>query len=60
MTKPLIIAHRGDIVEAPESTLPAFAGARPTDLLSGETLPPIPAESYHMSLERAQFRWLKL
>lgn len=27
MTKTLLIAHRGDTIEAPESTLPAFAGA---------------------------------
>ena len=40
--------------------LTAFAGTPPTDLLSGESLPPLGATAYRVELKRYQYHWLRL
>ena len=37
-----------------------FAGTSPSDLFTGETLPPIATEPYRVLLGRYQYRWLRL
>ncbi len=52
-----------NLSEQPRSAglaLAEYAGATPVDLFTGETLPPIAAEPYPLTLGRYQYRWLRL
>jgi len=40
--------------------LAPFAGTRPSDLLTGERLPPVAEGAYRLALGRYEFRWLRL
>lgn len=43
-----------------ELDLPGFAGHVPTDVISGETLSPVPPVSYAIELQGYEYRWLRL
>ncbi len=43
-----------------ELDLAEFAGTRPTDLLSGEGLPPVSNGPYRLTMGRYEYRWLGL
>ncbi|RME41488.1 MAG: maltose alpha-D-glucosyltransferase [Caldilineae bacterium] len=56
----LIVCNLSAQPQTATLSLPDFAGTRPVGILSGESLPPIPAGGYTLSLPPYRYYWLRL
>jgi len=56
----LIVCNLSAQTQTARLALSGFAGARPTDILTGESLPPISDAGYTLSLPPYRYHWLRL
>jgi maltose alpha-D-glucosyltransferase/alpha-amylase len=56
----LALHNLGDCPEMLTLDLAAYAGAAPTDLLTGQTLPTVGEEPYRLALPSYGYRWLRI